>query len=221
MKGVIAGRTDALVSDLSHDIAPYDVWGAAFFLRDVVEYWPAQTIFVVVVDPGVGTERRIVAIRDRGRVFVAPDNGVLHFIDGDARSVENESLFLPGGSTTFHGRDRFAPVVAAIANGMAVEEVGPRLDDRVTLEYSKPDKKRGTIVRIDRFGNAITDIKRATVLQVHEKVISRWSKTYSGEGPFLVMGSSGCIEISVAQADAAALLQLRRGDRVEICDDGN
>ena len=80
MKGVIASRCQARIADLTHEIAPFDVWEAAFFLRDVVAYWPEGTLFVCVVDPGVGTARRIVAIESGGRFFLAPDNGLLHFV---------------------------------------------------------------------------------------------------------------------------------------------
>src|SRR5262245_63810243 len=113
MKGVIASRCDARIVDLSHDVPPFDVWAGAFFLRAVVPYWPAGTIFVVVIDPGVGTSRRILAVEREGRTFLAPDNGVLSLVAfPPAVSVESSTLFLPGGSTTFHGRDRFAPVAA-------------------------------------------------------------------------------------------------------------
>ena len=221
MKGVIAARTEAPIVDLTHEIAPFDVWEAAFFLRDVAPYWPAGTIFVAVVDPGVGTSRRILAIESQQRVFLAPDNGALHFIDGVARSVENEDLFLPQSSTTFHGRDRFAPVAAALTNSIDFQSLGPIIDDRVRLDYTPPRGKSGTIIRIDRFGNAISDVVYGPALagrpaKAGPYTIARWSQNYTGEGPFLVIGSTGCIEISMTQASAAALLQLRRGDRVEI-----
>jgi S-adenosylmethionine hydrolase len=219
MKGVIAGRTDAPIIDLTHEIAPFDAWEAAFFLRDAMPYWPGETIVAAVIDPGVGTARRMIAVASRGMtVFLAPDNGTLHFVGGAARSVENEALFLPHGSTTFHGRDRFAPVAAALANGLPFEELGPEVRDRVMLEYEPPSATRGTIVRIDRFGNAITDLVcgPASALRVGQHTIGRWSDTYSGDGAFLVKGSTGCVEISIAQASAASLLQLRRGERVEI-----
>ena len=214
MKGVIASRCEASIADLTHEIAPFDVWEAAFFLRDVVRYWPAGTIFVCVVDPGVGTARRIIAIESDGRIFLAPDNGLLHFIDGEAREVTNESLFLPNGSTTFHGRDRFAPVAAALANGAKVAELGPRIDDRIPLDYTP-----GAIIRIDRFGNCITDLVPPSspfAIVVNDRRIDDLRMTYSGGGPFLIIGSTGCIEISVANGSAASLLQLRRGDRVTI-----
>lgn len=218
MKGVIAARTEAPIIDLTHEITPFDAWEAAFFLRDVAPYWPAGTIFVVVVDPGVGTSRRILAIESQQRVFLAPDNGALHFIDGVARSVENEDLFLPQGSTTFHGRDRFAPVAAALASGIDFASLGPAVNDRLRLDYTPPRGKRGTIIRIDRFGNAVTDLResRGELRTASGERLTRWSENYTGEGPFLIVGSTGCVEISMAQASAAALLQLRRGDRVEI-----
>ena len=217
MKGVIAARTDVRIFDLTHDIAPFDAWEAAFFLRDVESYWPAGTIFVCVVDPGVGTPRRILAVEYDRKFFLAPDNGTLHFVHGEVRSVDNESLFLPTTATTFHGRDRFAPVAAALANGLPVAELGPVIGNPVALDYEPPSESRGTIVRIDRFGNAITDLAaRPRALRIGKHAIDRWSQTYTGDGPFLIKGSTGHVEISVAQASAAAVLQIRRGDRVEI-----
>jgi S-adenosyl-L-methionine hydrolase (adenosine-forming) len=231
MKGVLASRTDAAIHDLTHDIPPFDVFGAAWFLATVAPWWPG-TIFVCVVDPGVGTSRKIVAmerIRET-QLFLAPDNGLLTMIDGDCRavSVENEALFLPHGSSTFHGRDRFAPVAAALANGVPLDELGPPLTDIVRLDYEPPsygeDSARGTIVRIDRFGNCITDMEAARVafprfaLHAGQHVITRSSRTYgeAGDGPFVITGSTGHLEISVANASAAALLQLQRGDRVTV-----
>ena len=226
MKGVIAARTNAPVHDLTHEIAPFDVLEAAWFLRTVVPYWPEGTVFVCVVDPGVGTSRRIVAAQGEGRVFLAPDNGLLTFVASSGFAVEDESLFLPTASTTFHGRDRFAPVAAAIANGKAIRELGPSIE-LIKLNYEPPsygdDVVHGTIVAVDRFGNAITDIERARLrtiggLRVRDHVIDRVETTYgnTAPGPFLIVGSSGCIEISIANASAAERLQLRRLGRVEL-----
>jgi S-adenosyl-L-methionine hydrolase (adenosine-forming) len=234
MKGVIANRTDVPIVDLTHDIAPFDVFGAAWFLRAIVAYWPAETIFVCVVDPGVGSARRIVAAEDSGRVFLAPDNGLLSLglgprASGLRFSVENASLFLPHGSNTFHGRDRFAPVAAAIANGLPLDQVGPPLAGIVQLRYEPPvygdDKVRGTIVAVDRFGNLITDIEASRVpfrpftLEAHGMTIDRVEENYAGAAPgaFLIIGSSSCVEISIANDSAAERLQMRRLDRVEVC----
>jgi len=214
MKGVIASRCRARIVDLTHEIAPFDVWEAAFFLRDVVLYWPEGTIFVCVVDPGVGTARRIIAVESEGRLFLAPDNGLLHFVTGDTYDVTNESLFLPRGSATFHGRDRFAPVAAALANGLPIAELGPPIDDRIRLDYTP-----GCIIRIDRFGNCITDIVPPSApfaVRAGDQRIDEIRATYTGDGPFVIVGSTGCIEISVANGSAASLLHLGRGDRVTI-----
>ena len=229
MKGVIAARCDARIEDLSHDVAPFDVWGGAFFLRAVAPYWPAGTIFVVVIDPSVGTSRRILAIERDGRTFLAPDNGVLSLVAGPpAVSVENDAFFLPDGSATFHGRDRFAPVAAAIANGTPLHELGPPVEAMVTLDYAPPSYHcapvEGTIVSIDRFGNLVTDIEAARLpfaryeARAGGHVIARIARAYgdAGDGAFLVTGSTGCIEIAVANASAAALLQLAPGDGVTI-----
>jgi S-adenosylmethionine hydrolase len=230
MKGVLASRTSAVVHDLSHEIPAFDVVSAAWFLGTAARWWPAGTIFVCVVDPGVGTSRRIVGLEEEGRIFLAPDNGLLTFVWKGARaySIENETFFLPDGSNTFHGRDRFAPVAAAIANGTKLEELGPPLEPLTTLRYEPPqygaDVVRGTVVAIDRFGNVITDIEAKKIafapfaLQVRDLTIDRLEQNYgdAAPGPFLITGSTGCIEISLAHASAAERLHLRRLERVAL-----
>jgi hypothetical protein len=190
MKGVIAARTDAPIHDLTHDIAPFDVWQGAFFLRAILPYW-RNCVIVAVVDPGVGTARKMLAVIDGDRILLGPDNGLLHFAGGAAFAIENESLYLPQSSNTFHGRDRFAPVAAAIANGFDLERLGPRVPQRVPLDYQP-----GCIIAIDRFGNAITDL--------------------APQAAFLIVGSGGTVEISVRNGSAAEALALTRGMRVAV-----
>jgi S-adenosyl-L-methionine hydrolase (adenosine-forming) len=229
MRGVIASRCNAPVDDLSHDIAPFDVFEAAWFLNVASRWWPADTIFVCVVDPGVGTDRRILAAEKDGRFFVAPDNGLLTLIDpATVNSVENASFFLPDGSTTFHGRDRFAPVAAALANGTTLDALGPAITDMARLGYTPPsygsEIVTGTIVQIDRFGNAVTDVERTRLgfdhfaLRIHYATIRELRTSYSAAGaePFLIVGSNGTLEISVGGASASEMLRLKRGDQVEI-----
>ncbi|MGZ8868613.1 MAG: SAM hydrolase/SAM-dependent halogenase family protein, partial [Thermoanaerobaculia bacterium] len=200
-----------------------------WFLRTVVPFWPEGTIFVCVVDPGVGTDRKIVAARADGKFFLAPDNGLLTFVTPEeTRSVENAGLFLPSDSTTFHGRDRFAPVAAALANGLALGDVGPAMGSLAKLNYRAPEYSetvvRGTVVGVDRFGNLITDIERSRLpfdsfeLQARSITIERIERHYAGAepGPFLIVGSTGLIEISVANGSAADRLGIRRLDRITI-----
>jgi S-adenosyl-L-methionine hydrolase (adenosine-forming) len=236
MKGVIAARTRATIHDLSHEIPPHDVFAAAWFLRNIERYWPKETIFVCVVDPGVGTRREIIALKKDGRFFLAPDNGLLTFVDPhehrdgpfELSAVTNEALFLADGSNTFHGRDRFAPAAAAIAEGASLDELGPRLDSIVHLPYEPPhyssELVRGTIVSIDRFGNAVTDVEHRKlpfarfVLNVADAAVSSFVGSYEegGTDPFLIVGSSGCIEVSIRQGSAADRLHLRVLDHVEL-----
>jgi S-adenosylmethionine hydrolase len=258
VKAVIAGRCAATQIDLTHEIAPGDLFEAAWFLRSVAPFLPGagesetselRTICMTVVDPGVGSERRIVAARSGGVVHLAPDNGVLTFVIDDEAVVffvENERLFLPSGSTTFHGRDRFAPVAAALASGMALELLGARIEARslVRLPYKEAvyttGSAAGQIVRVDRFGNVITDIDArrcrsmgmllsvADSLEVtahrREGREGRWSmsvrRSYESmrerPEPFVIIGSDGSVEISLAGASAAEVLQMARFDRIEL-----
>jgi S-adenosylmethionine hydrolase len=228
VRGVLASRCDARVDDLTHEIAPFDVFEAAWFLSIAAKWWPPETIFVCVIDPGVGTPRRILAAEHDEKFFLAPDNGLLTFVaPSRVVSVENASFFLDTGATTFHGRDRFAPVAAAIANGTKLEELGPVIEDAKRLDYTPPvyrdDLVTGTVMHVDRFGNIITDVERAKIafdrfaLRVHYSTIKEIRTDYAGgHEPFLIVGSTGMVEISVGNANAADMLHLKRGDQVEI-----
>ncbi|HEU4888794.1 MAG TPA: SAM-dependent chlorinase/fluorinase, partial [Thermoanaerobaculia bacterium] len=143
-------------------------------------------------------------------------------------SVENTSLFLPHTSTTFHGRDRFAPVAATLANGMPLADVGPRIESIVTLDYEPPtygnEVVNGTVVAIDRFGNVVTDIEAARVpfttfaMHIHDQTIDRIERNYGDARPglFLIVGSTGHLEISIANASAAEQFGVTRLQRVEL-----
>ena len=228
VRGVLASRCDARVDDLTHEIAPFDVFEAAWFLKITAPWWPAETIFVCVIDPGVGTPRRILAAEHDGKLYLAPDNGLLTFLaPSRVFSVENASFFVETGATTFHGRDRFAPVAAAIANGTKLEELGPAVGDARRLDYTPPvyrdDVVTGTVVHIDHFGNVITDVERGKIpfdrfaLRVHYATIKELRTNYGGgREAFLIIGSHGTVEISVGSANAADMLHLKRGDQVEI-----
>ncbi len=207
MKGVIAMiAPSALVEDASHDIPPGDVLAAAFALRRYWRLYPPGTVHVVVVDPGVGSPRAAVALEAEERFFVGPDNGVFTFIAAE-RVVE---LPAPDGvSATFHGRDVFAPAAAHLLNGKALLELGQETFVHVKLEISDMPQ----IVAIDRFGNLITNITKASDVEINGRAI-RPGRTYSdvAEGePIGLINSDGMLEIAVRNGSAAETLGVSRG----------
>lgn len=222
--------------DLSHDVVPGDVAGAAFLLGAAAPSFPPGTVHLAVVDPGVGSERRILVARRgearRGEaLYVAPDNGLLTpLLDGaEVRSVARRDLFLPSPGATFHGRDRFAPVAAYLLRGEDPQELGPSIDDPVRLPLQapvrSPDRLRGTIVHIDRFGNLVTDIPAAwlgdrpcrAIVGSHttERRITHYAELSPGE-PGLLTGSLGTLELSLNGTSLARHWDLERGTLVEI-----
>jgi hypothetical protein len=241
MKGVI--RTvfrDADVVDLSHNIMPHDVPEAAFVLSASYRYFPEDTIFACVVDPGVGTDRAILCMRANDQTFLAPDNGLLSVIDDQVghtqlRKVTNEEMFLSDASTTFHGRDIFAPVAAHLANGEDIESVGPPGRYVRKLQLPRPVRApdgslRGEIIYIDQFGNLITNIHRSTLehsfseegiveVQVKQRDVQGICQAYGDrpEGRMLALvGSSGYLEVAVNQGSAAKMLGCEKGDTVQL-----
>lgn len=225
MKGVLLSAAPAAqLVDLSHDIAPHDVDGARLA---VARYWrrfPAGTVHVVVVDPGVGSSRAAIAVHSDGRFLVGPDNGVL-----------SPALLLPGvevvtlpvtpeAAPTFHGRDVFAPAAAALARGTGLSSLGAPHDSPVlrrTPEVVREDGwLRGEVIVIDRFGNAVTNLFGVHDGEVHVGQRSiRVSRTYADAEPgqpLALVGSSGLIEIAVRDGNAAAVLGLMRGTEVRV-----
>jgi hypothetical protein len=233
MKGVILSLNPAAtIVDIAHDIPPGDIQSAAFCLVSCYSCFPEQTIFAVVVDPGVGSKRAAIAIRAGGYFFVGPDNGVLsaaadNFDSIEVRSIENPACFRSGVSTTFHGRDVFAPAAARLSLGFAYDDLGPKRPEMVRLAMpvaeTRDGKIIGTILYIDRFGNLITNISPSLItssasLQIGDNAIPVCS-CYADvvEGKLLaIVGSCGFIEISVNLGNAAKKLGLRVGDRLLI-----
>jgi len=237
MKGVILRVCpEAPVVDLMHYIAPQDIWEAALFLAGAAPWFPVGTVHLVVVDPGVGTDRLPIAVAAGGQVFVCPDNGVLTFVlracDFErAHVINNAAFMLPAISATFHGRDVFAPAAARVAAGADLASVGPPLDRIAQLDAPEPrtgpgKTVLGEIVHIDRFGNAITNIPESLVCslrapEVHAPgvTVPAISRTYgdaSRDGALALIGSSGYLEIAVNRGSAAAAFGLRRGMPVRV-----
>lgn len=239
MKGVILGICpDATLVDISHDLPPHDIAFAAQELAASYRFFPAGTIFVVVVDPGVGTTRRGLAADLGDRKFVAPDNGVLTAVFQEAppkKVVElTERRFArPTVSRTFEGRDRFAPAAAWLAKGTHLEAFGRAVTDYRMLDLPLPvldnGVLRGHVIRIDRFGNVVTNIDRKSfdklagnsVLQltVRGQQIGRIVSTYADITPGDVgalFGSTDHLECSAQAESAAARLGVGVGDPVEL-----
>jgi hypothetical protein len=239
MKCVIAGICpDALVIDITHEIAASDLISAAYAVSQPPPFSPAGTIHVVVVDPGVGTARRAIAVRQENQTYIAPDNGVLSLIlsskaKSTARELKNDRLQLPSLSATFHGRDIFAPAAAQLAaESIQWEAVGPEIHDCVVLAELKSalehdGRWRGIALNVDRFGNVITNLpatlaaldSKPFTLQTNAYPIRRFCKTFAESGnsdPFVYAGSSGYFEIAINQGNAANVLGIVTGDPVTL-----
>lgn len=243
MKGAILKINPSVwIIDITHRIPSYDVQTAGFVLWACYKYFPAQTIFVVVVDPGVGSERKILLARTKKYYFIAPDNGVLSLVLGEEeieelREVANRKYFLPYLSHTFEGRDKMAPVAAWLSKGISCSEFGPEKTFFEKLDFMKPLIKGkeilGHVLYRDKFGNLITDIparmledlmgkmdKKNLELKIRGKKISSFMRSYSsakrGDLLFLV-GSVGTIEIASREESASEMLKAGVGDEVRIC----
>jgi len=238
MKGVILGICpEARIVDISHDVGAYAITEGAFLLAQAYRYFPRGTVHVVVVDPGVGTARRAILAEAAGQYFVAPDNGVLSMIylqeKHKVRWVSAEKYFLKPVSRTFHGRDIFAPVGAHLARGVAPAKFGKLITDYMRLNFEKPVRTArrgwtGTILKIDRFGNLITNFPAADFpdlearpfeLSVGLETVARFARNYAERGPgelFVIVGSSGYLEVSASQASAAKMLGCGVGAPVEL-----
>ncbi len=256
IKGVILNTNPkAQVVDICHAIEPQNVTQAAFVLSTAYPYFPKKTIHLVVVDPEVGTLRRAIILRTPSADFVAPDNGVLSYVITQSlnRSVEargqssikegtktgenieavaitNSRFWRLPVSATFHGRDIFAPVAAALSLGSPPIEFGEPIDSVVTLPLPRPHKISdgtlvGHILHIDSFGNLITDIKSDTLalkaehiaIEVSGQFICGLSGTYAeGSGLLALIGSNGYMEIALKTGSASAMLDARVGDEVKV-----
>ena len=225
MKGVMAGiAPDARVIDLTHGILPQHIFQGAFVLYRSMDYFPRGTIFCAIVDPGVGTARRPIALKTRDFYFVGPDNGLLwpaaHANGIEAcRSLDNPDFFLPSVSKTFHGRDIFAPVSARLWLGTPFEEFGGQVDTPVSLEFPVPEYKDDalvlTVMDKDRFGNLTLNLSLDTFqpflgmafsLDFKGTSIHSFHETYGQADdahPFILAGSSGFIEVAVKNGNAA------------------
>jgi S-adenosylmethionine hydrolase len=238
MKGVMLGICpEARFVDITHEIEAYAIAEAAYTLGQAWQCFPAGTIHLVVVDPGVGSARLPVLAESGGHRFVGPDNGVFTLpleAEGGHRihAVTNDKYFRTPVSQTFHGRDIFAPVAGHLALGVDPEDFGQPIDNYVRLDIflepvaSQGGVAEGLVLKADRFGNVVTcfrsevlEKQRLRYLEVNGVVVSKQASSYS-QGPtgelFLITGSSGYIEISAKQGSAAAITGVRSGSPLRL-----
>jgi S-adenosyl-L-methionine hydrolase (adenosine-forming) len=242
MKGVILGLNPAAVLvDLTHEVPPQDLRAGALVLAAAAPYFPPGTIHLAVVDPGVGSARRTLAVRACGQYLVGPDNGLFHLLlarcpDPEIVSLEEPGFFRPRVAPTFHGRDLFAPVAAHLSLGVELAQFGPAVTDPVLLEWPQPgfgpETVRGEIIHVDHFGNLVSNVPAADLkawtrggplqFQLGAIHIRGLSRTYTDVAPgdFLALaGSHGYLEIACARGNAALQGQLQIGQIMIISKD--
>jgi len=246
MKAVILGIDPAaVIVDVSHSVEPQDVTEAAFMLESAYRYFPDGSLHLVVVDPGVGTDRAILYLEAHRQRFLAPDNGVLSLVMPAERAVrlrqvENPQLRRPAVASTFHGRDIMAPAAGHLSRGLDAKELGPEISGvgavRLTglrAGAAADGTLIGRVVHIDRFGNLITNIDavalrrmepiqagRSLGVAIGDHVITGIARTYADAAmgrPLALIGSRGYLEIAVNAGSAQALTGARKGDPVRVC----
>jgi len=239
MKGVILTiNPDATLIDITHDIEKFNIRKAAFTLASVSPYFPDGTVHLAVVDPGVGTQRRAILIQTKKGFFVGPDNGIL-ILAAQNQGIEhvyqltNKKFMMPKVSSTFHGRDIFAPAAAHLKMGVEPLEFGPDVKDPIVPLFAQVKYGKGfltgEVLDVDGFGNIITNINEKHVVCERGKTISieltnapiklAFRKTYAqakGKQPILLIGSHGFLEIALNQASAAGKFHAKVGDKIKV-----
>jgi S-adenosyl-L-methionine hydrolase (adenosine-forming) len=241
LKGVILDITpQAAIIDISHAVQAFDVLDGALAIVQAYSYFPAGTVHVVVVDPGVGTTRRPIIASSDGYHFVAPDNGVLSMVYAreervHVRHITSEHYFRQPVSNTFHGRDVFAPVAAYLAKMVDSHKFGDEIADYVRFAAPRPkatgeNRMRAVVLKVDRFGNLITNVTPADVpalfaesggfkIVVGSREITDVRKNYAEGAPgevFGILGSMGYLEIVANRAAAAQIIGAGKGSEVSI-----
>jgi S-adenosyl-L-methionine hydrolase (adenosine-forming) len=237
MKGAILTiNPDAKQVDITHDVEKFNIRMGAFMLASAAPYFPNGTVHLAIVDPGVGTKRRAIVVQTKAGFFVGPDNGIL-MIAAQNQGVKhiyqlvNPKYMLPKVSSTFHGRDVFAPAAAYLDKGVAPHEFGPEVTDPVTPQYASVKKKGnvliGEVLHVDGFGNVITNVsqkmlespKTVKVKLRDVPITLAFAQTYAEAKPneaIALFGSHGFLEFALNQGNAAEKFGVEVGDVVEV-----
>lgn len=239
MKAVILNiDPKAKILDLAHNVERHNITEAAFLLKGSFKYFPKKTLFLVIVDPGVGSRRKAIIVKTEDYVFIGPDNGVLSLALNQVKiekiiEITNKRYFLKPVSDTFHGRDIFSPVAGFLSGGIPIEEFGRKIEKLKSLNLPKVDIKdgllRGEIIYVDHFGNLVTNIERDSFydfinnrkFRIHFKkeVFERINKSYTQTDigkPLVIWGSFGNLEISVNRTSAKDYFRVKKGEPVKI-----
>jgi len=238
MKAVILGLApEVRLIDVSHDIPAQDIMAGAWVIRNSAFLFPKNTVHLVVVDPGVGTDRLPIVLKINDQYFVGPDNGIFSLFydefEFEAIKLNKDKYWRKERSRTFHGRDVFAPVAAHLINGVSLKELGDPVKDLVTYHWAVPigdkDGLQGWVVHIDRFGNLITNISESLIedmigrrkvrIYVGNTMIDHLVNTFGDveDGdPAAFIGSSGVLEIGINKGNAAKLLSVDKGAQVSL-----
>lgn len=239
MKAAILSLSpDTTIIDVTHEIPHFNIRMGAYVLASAAPYFPEGTIHVAVVDPSVGTRRRPILVQTQHSFFIGPDNGLLILAaerqgTRSIREITNKRLMLPQVSSTFHGRDVFAPASAHLANGVAAAEFGPEIRDAVKPDFAKVTRREGVllgeVLHVDNFGNIITNISTKDVARIRvsgvfnvklsaQELTLKFCKTY-GEAkpqePLALIGSHGYLEISLNQGSFAEKFKAKPGDKIQ------
>lgn len=238
MKGVVLSIMPRVrLIDVSHQIPAHDIMAGAWALKNAAPLFPPGTVHLVVIDPGVGTQRKPVALQIRDQFFVGPDNGIFSLLTEDqnftAVELSNPAFWQPNPSSTFHGRDIFAPVAAHLCNGTKLSELGSPLDQMQTYRWASPiadrDGIQGWIIHIDRFGNLITNISASLIEEVTQgqplklyvgntilnEIVNTFGSVVDGE-PAAYIGSSGMLEIAINKGNAQQMLGIQKGAQISL-----
>jgi len=233
MKGAILSINERTsIIDITHEIPPQDVLFANFILRACYKDFPIKTIFVAVVDPEVGSERKAILVETENFCFIAPDNGLLSFVFDEEESfrvfeLTNRKFFAAEVSRTFHGRDVFARVAAHLSKGINPNEFGAEIKDFIHIKTAEPRKISGReieadIIHIDHFGNLITNLKQTDLpenftLKINGKMINKLQSFFAEAERselFMILGSAGFLEIAAFQDSAEKLLNVQINQKV-------
>jgi S-adenosylmethionine hydrolase len=241
LKGVILRtNSDVVIVDLSHEILPQNIRQGAFLLKETYNFFPRRTIFLCVVDPKVGSDRRAIVVKTRNYFFVGPDNGLMYpAITEDTIDfsvvIENSRYMLANLSKTFHGRDIFAPVAGHISKGLPIARLGPKTNSIEPLVLPKPYFEGNLVVAeaafVDSFGNIVTNVTQTFLSDAHldgatyvrmyfgskpYRLLLVGSYVIVDEGsPLVLFDSFGCLEIAINGGDASKYFGIRQGDIIK------